>query len=48
MNTSVDDEGNIRHHHVVLFKNPNAKMTMQLSEPFIVEMDISDYVVKEA
>lgn len=48
MNTSVDDEGNVKHYHVVLFKNPDGKMTMLLSKPFIMEIDISDYVVGEA
>lgn len=47
MNTSVDDEGNIRHYHIVLFKNPDGKMTMLLSKPVIMEIDISDYIVGE-
>lgn len=47
MNTSIDDEGNVRHYHVVLFQNLNGKMTMLLSKPYLMEIDISDYVVGE-
>lgn len=47
MNTSVDDDGNIKHYHIVLFKNTDGKMTMLLSKPNIAEMDISDYIVGE-
>lgn len=45
LNTSIDDEGNIRHYHIVLFKNPDGKITMLLSKPTLMEIDISDYVV---
>lgn len=48
MNTSTDDEGNIKHYHIVLFKNPDGKMTMLLSKPKLMEIDLSDYVVGEA
>lgn len=47
MNTSIDDDGNIKHYHIVLFKNTNGKMTMLLSKPNIEEIDISDYIVGE-
>lgn len=47
MNTSVDDEGKVKHYHIVLFKNPDGKITMLLSKPDLVEIDISDYVVTE-
>lgn len=33
MNTSVDDEGKVKHYHIVLFKNPDGKITMLLSKP---------------
>lgn len=45
INTSVDEEGNIRHYHIVLFQNPDGRMTMLLSKPTIEEMDISQYVL---
>lgn len=47
MNTSIDDNGNIRHYHIVLFKNPEGKMTMLLSKPDLAEIDVSDYIVGE-
>ncbi len=45
MNASLDDEGQIRHYHIVLCQNPDGKMTLLLSKPMILEIDISDYVV---
>lgn len=48
LNTSVNSEtGEISHYHIVIFKNPDAKMTMLLSKPALREIDISDYVVGE-
>lgn len=48
LNTSVDTEtGEITHYHIVLFKNPNGKMTMLLSKPTLKEIDITEYVVGE-
>ncbi len=47
MNTSIDDNGNIRHYHIVLFKNPEGKMTMLLSKPDLAEIDVSEYIVGE-
>ena len=47
LNTSVDDDGNIEHYHIVVFKNPNGKMTMLLSKPYITEIDITEYLVGE-
>lgn len=47
-NTSVDsDTGEISHYHIVIFKNPDGKMTMLLSKPILREIDISEYVVGE-
>ena len=48
LNTSVDSEtGEISHYHIVIFKNPDGKMTMLLSKPVLREIDISDYLVGE-
>lgn len=47
MNMSVDEEGNAKHYHIVLFKNPDGTMTMLLSKPDLMEIDVSDYVVAE-
>lgn len=48
LNTSVDSEtGEISHYHIVIFKNPDGKMTMLLSKPVLREIDISEYVVGE-
>lgn len=45
LNISLDDDGNITHYHIVLFKNPNGQVTMMLSKPTIEEIDVSEYVV---
>lgn len=46
LNTSVDSEtGETSHYHIVIFKNPDGKMTMLLSKPVLREIDISEYVV---
>ena len=47
LNNSIDSEGNIKHYHIVIFKNTDGKVTMLLSKPDIQEMDISEYVVGE-
>ena len=44
---TIDDNGNIRHYHIVLFKNPDGKMTMLLSKPDLAEIDVSEYIVGE-
>lgn len=46
LNTSIDEEGNITHYHIVLFKE-NDEVTMLLSKPNLQEFDISKYVVAE-
>ncbi|MCM1327427.1 MAG: DUF262 domain-containing HNH endonuclease family protein [Bacteroidales bacterium] len=46
LNTSLDsDTGEVTHYHLVIFKNPDGKMTMLLSKPTLREIDISEYVV---
>ncbi|MBQ2922046.1 MAG: DUF262 domain-containing protein [Tyzzerella sp.] len=48
LNTSVDNiTGEVKHYHIVLFKNPDGKMSMLLSKPMLKEIDISDYVIGE-
>ena len=46
-NNSVDDEGNIKHYHIVVHKHKNGKVTMLLSKPYLKRIDISKYVVAE-
>ena len=46
-NTSVDDEGNIKHYHLVIHKHTNGKVTLLLSKPCLKRIDISQYVVAE-
>lgn len=46
LNTSEDENGNITHYHIVIFKDNN-KYTMLLSKPTLEEIDISEYVVAE-
>lgn len=47
LNNSADDEGNIRHYHIVVFKNPDGRLTLLLSKPTIEEIDITEYLVGE-
>ena len=44
-NMSVDEEGNVKHYHIVIFKNPDGKTSMLLSHPSVKEIDISEYVI---
>lgn len=46
-NTSVDDEGNIRHYHIIIHKHADGKVTLLLSKPYLKKIDISQYVVAE-
>lgn len=46
-NNSTDDDGNIRHYHIVIHKNPDGKVTLLLSKPHLKKIDISQYVVAE-
>lgn len=48
LNTSVDSAtGEVRHYHIVIFRNPDGKMSMLLSKPVLREVDISEYVCEE-
>ena len=47
LNNSVDDEGNIKHYHLVIFNNPDNKVTLLLSKPSLEEIDISEYLIGE-
>lgn len=46
-NTSADDEGNVRHYHIVIHKHKDKKVTLLLSKPYLKRIDISEYVVSE-
>jgi len=46
-NTSVDDEGNVKHYHLVIHKHTDGKVTLLLSKPYLKRVDISKYVVAE-
>ena len=46
-NTSVDDEGNVKHYHIVIHKYMDGKVTLLLSKPYLKKIDISQYVVAE-
>lgn len=45
LNTSLDDNGNITHYHIILFRNPNGQVAMLLSKPILNEIDVSEYVI---
>ena len=46
-NTSIDDEGNIKHYHIVIHKQIDGKVTLLISKPGLKKIDISNYVVAE-
>lgn len=46
-NISVDDEGNVKHYHIVIHKHTDGKVTLLLSKPCLKKIDISQYVVAE-
>lgn len=46
-NASVDDEGNVRHYHIVIHKHTDGKVTLLLSKPYLKKIDISNYIVAE-
>ena len=46
-NVSVDDEGNVKHYHIVIHKQQDGKVTLLLSKPYIQRIDISQYIVAE-
>ena len=46
---SVDNiTGEAKHYHLVIFKNPDGKMTMLLSKPVLKEIDISEYLIRQS
>lgn len=45
MNCSIDSDGRISHHHVVLFRDETGHMTQLLSKPNIHELDIDIFKV---
>ena len=45
LNTSLDEDGNIKHYHIVIFVNSNNTVSMLLSKPILEEIDISNYVI---
>ena len=45
-NTSVDEDGNILHYHIVVFMNSDKSVTMLFSHPDLEEIDISSYTCK--
>lgn len=45
-NTSVDEDGNVLHYHIVIFVNKDDSVSMLLSHPELEEIDISEYVCK--
>ena len=46
LNTSLGDNGDIKHYHIVLFSNPDDTFSMLLSKPELKEINISNLVVK--
>ena len=46
-NTSINNEGNIKHYHIVVHKHKNGKVTLLLSKPQLKKIDITKYVVAE-
>ena len=46
LNTSVDEDGSIKHYHIVVFLNKDGETTMLLSHPEIKEISISDKRLK--
>lgn len=47
LNVTVDNNGNIQYYHLVIHKNPDGKVTLLLSKPYLKRIDISNYVVAE-
>ena len=45
LNTSLDEDGNIKHYHIVIFVNSNNTVSMLLSKPALEEINISNYVI---
>ena len=47
LNNSVDDDGVVKHYHVVIHRTTDGKVTLLLSKPTLKRIDISQYVVAE-
>ena len=47
LNNSIDDDGVIKHYHIVIHKTPDGKVTLQLSKPTLNRVDVSQYVVAD-
>lgn len=45
MNPSTDEDGNIKHWHIVIFKDHSGQMTWMLSKPEINEISINQYLL---
>lgn len=43
LNSSVDEDGNITHWHIVFFKDSYGHMTWLLSKPILEEISIDEY-----
>ena len=46
-NNSTDDNGNIKHYHIKIYKQTNGKVTLLLSKPYLKRIDIGKYIVAE-
>lgn len=46
-NTSLDDDGNVKHYHLNIYKHPDGKVTLLVSKPYLKRIDISNFVVAE-
>lgn len=47
LNCSFDDDGNIKHYHIVIHKHTDGKVTLLLSKPTLKRIDISNYMIAE-
>ena len=47
MNNSEDENGVIRHYHIILHKHPDGKITLLLSKPTLKRIDVTQYFVAE-
>lgn len=46
-NTTLADDGTIKHYHLNIYKHTDGKVTLLLSKPYLKRIDISHYVVAE-
>ena len=45
LNKSYDEDGEVTHWHIVIFKDEKGKLTLLLSRPEIIEIDITKYLI---